>query len=58
MRIANLEEIIKNKDTEISYKDMIIKQQKKEIRKQKVLKIVGFSSAIILPVVTALVLLK
>ena len=58
MQIANLEEIIKNKDTEISYKDMIIKQQKKEIRKQKVLKIVGFSSAIILPVVTALVLLK
>ena len=58
IQIANLEEIIKNKDTEISYKDMIIKQQKKEIRKQKVLKIVGFSSAIILPVVTALVLLK
>jgi uncharacterized membrane protein YgaE (UPF0421/DUF939 family) len=58
LQIANLEEIIKNKDTEIGYKDDIIKQQKKEIRKQKVLKIVGFSSAIILPVVTALVLLK
>ncbi len=58
MQIANLEEIIKNKDTEISYKDEIIKQQKKEIRKQKVLKIVGFSGAIILPVVTALILLN
>ncbi len=58
LQIANLEEIIKNKDTEIGYKDDIIKQQKKEIRKQKLLKIVGFSGAIILPVVTALLLLN
>jgi uncharacterized membrane protein YgaE (UPF0421/DUF939 family) len=57
-QIANLELIIKNKDTEIGYKDEIIKQQKKEIRKQKVLKIVGFSGAIILPVMTALILLN
>ena len=55
---TNLSEIIKNKDIEISYKDEIIKQQKKEIRKQKLLKIVGFSGAIILPVVTALLLLR
>jgi hypothetical protein len=57
-QIANLELIIKNKDTEIGYKDEIIKQQKKEIRKQKVLKILGFSGAIILPVMTALILLN
>jgi len=57
-QIANLELIIKNKDTEIGYKDEIIKQQKKAIRKQKVLKILGFSGAIILPVMTALILLN
>jgi len=57
-RIAALEGIIKNKDEEITFKDDVIKKQKKEIRKQKVLKIIGFSGAIILPVVTALLLLN
>ncbi len=57
-QISNLEEIIKNKDIEIDYSNTIIKQQKKEIRKQKLLKLVGFSAAIILPVVTALILLN
>ena len=57
-RIANLERIIKNKDEEISLKDDIIKKQKKEIFKQKTLKIFGFSGAIILPIVTALLLIK
>lgn len=54
--ITNLERVIENKDIEIAFKDDIIKQQKKEIRKQKVLKIVGFSAAIALPIITLLVL--
>jgi hypothetical protein len=57
-RIAALEGVIKNKDEEIALKDDTIKNQKREIRKQKGLKILGFSGAIILPVVTALLLLN
>lgn len=55
--ITNLETVIENKDIEIGLKDDIIKQQKKEIRKQKILKIVGFSAAIVLPILTLLVLI-
>jgi len=54
--VTNLELVITNKDTEIYLKDDIIKQQKKEIRKQKVLKIIGFSAAIILPILTLIAL--
>ena len=57
-RIAALESVIKNKNEEIVFKDDVIKKQKKEIRKQKVLKIIGFSGAIILPVITVLLLLN
>lgn len=53
-----LGEVIKNKDKQISLLDDVIKQQKKEIIKQKLLKLGGFGSAIILPVITALILLK
>ena len=56
--IDNFETIVTNKDSELLLKDDIIKQQKKEIRKQKVLKIVGFAGSIILPVITAILLLK
>lgn len=56
-RVANLEGVLKNKDEEIAFKDDVIKKQKREIFKQKTLKILGFSGAIILPVVTALLLL-
>ncbi len=58
LRISALEGVIKNKDKEIAFKDDVIKKQKREIRKQKALKILGFSGAIILPVVTALLLLN
>lgn len=51
----NLESLIANKEEEITLKDDIIKQQKKEIRKQKVLKIIGFAGAIVLPIVVLLV---
>lgn len=55
--ITNLEMVIDNKDVEIELKDNIIKQQKKEIRKQKILKIIGFSAAIVLPIITLVVLI-
>lgn len=55
--VTNLEKVIANKDTEIALKDDIIKKQKKEIRKQKILKLVGFGAAIILPILTVLVTL-
>ena len=50
--ITNLEEVINNKDSETSIKDEIIKQQKKEIRKQKLLKIIGFATTFILVIIT------
>ena len=55
--VTNLEKVVTNKNTEIGLKDEIIKKQKKEIRKQKFLKIVGFSAAIILPIITLLAII-
>ena len=55
--VTNLEEIISNKDSEIVLKDDTIKQQKKEIRKQKFLKFLGFTGSVILPIITLLTLL-
>jgi hypothetical protein len=56
--VLNLEGVVVNKDKEITIKDEIIKIQKREIRKQKILKVAGFTGSIVLPVVTALLLLK
>jgi len=53
-----LEELIKNKDKEIAYLNDTIKQQKREIIKQKIFKIFGLSGSIVLPVITALILLR
>jgi len=53
-----LGEIINNKDKEIVLLNDVVKKQKKEIIKQKLLKLGGFSGAIILPVITALILLN
>ncbi len=55
--IKNLEELLKNKDKEISLKDDIIETQKKEIKKQKNLKRVGFISAVVLPILTLIFIL-
>ena len=52
-----LEEVIRNKDTELGYKDDIIKQQKKEIFKQKVFKFIGYTGTIDLPIITMIILL-
>lgn len=55
--IENLEKVVYNKDEEIKFKDDIIKQQKKEIRKQKIQKIIGYTAAVVLPVITLLLLI-
>lgn len=46
----NLNKILANKDKEISYLNDTIKQQKNEILKQKLLKYLGFTAAIVLPI--------
>lgn len=55
--IKNLEELLNNKDEEISLKDDIIETQKKEIKKQRNLKRVGFISAVVLPILTLILIL-
>lgn len=47
---SNLNRIIANKDKEIVDLNSVIKKQKKEIRKQKFLKIVGFTAAVVIPI--------
>ena len=55
--IKNLEELLNNKEEEISLKDGIIETQKKEIKKQRNLKRVGFISAVVLPILTLILIL-
>lgn len=55
--IKNLEELLNNKDEEILLKDDIIETQKKEIKKQRNLKRVGFISAVVLPILTLILIL-
>jgi len=55
--LSNLDEIILNKEKALLLKDNTIKQQKKEIRKQKFLKILGFTGSIILPIVVLIAML-
>jgi len=55
--IKNLEELLKNKEKEISLKDDTIETQKKEIKKQRNLKRVGFISAVVLPILTLILIL-
>ena len=57
VQISNFQSILDNKDRELSLKDDTIKQQKKEIRKQKFLKFLGLTGSVILPIITLLVLL-
>jgi len=55
--VSKLETVVKNKDEIIIYKDKTIKQQEKEIRKQKILKNLGFVGCVVLPVITLIILL-
>lgn len=57
IQIDNFETILANKNKELLLKEDTLKQQKKEIKKQKFLKIIGFSGSIILPILTLLALL-
>ena len=52
--VSNLNAIIKNKDAETQILNDIIKKQKKEIRKQKIIKIVALVGDVVLPVATLL----
>jgi len=54
--LENFDSVIANNDKEKELLENTIKQQKKEIRKQKFLKVVGFSTAVILPILTLLAL--
>jgi ADP-dependent phosphofructokinase/glucokinase len=56
--ILNDTSIIANKDTEINLHLETIKQQKKEIRKQKVLKVIGWTAAVVLPITTIILMAK
>lgn len=56
--IINDTTIIVNKDTEINLHLATIKQQKKEIRKQKVLKVIGWTAAVVLPITTIILMSK
>ncbi len=50
MMVGNLEAVLQNKDTELALLNDIIKKQSREINKQKVFKIAGFSLALALPI--------
>ena len=56
-QIENFKEVLDNKNEELGFKEDTIKQQKKEIRKQKLIKLVGFTTSIILPILTLIALL-
>mgnify|MGYP004003682023 CR=1 FL=1 len=50
--ITNLDSLVRNKDKEIGIQIEIIEIKKKEIKKQKFLKVVGFIGSILLPILT------
>ena len=52
----NLNKILNNKGNEISILNDIIKKQKREIRKQKILKVIGFTAAVVLPIITIILI--
>lgn len=52
--VKNLNEILVNKDKEVALLNEIIKKQKREIFKQKVQKIIGYSAAVVLPILVIL----
>jgi|TARA_Y100000389_G_scaffold14609_1_gene12969 RNase adaptor protein for sRNA GlmZ degradation len=55
--VVNLKNMITNNKKVIELKDDTINQQKKEIKKQKFFKFLGFAGSIILPIVTLITLL-
>ncbi len=55
-QIDNFQQILDNKNSELGMKEDTIKQQKKELRKQKLLKFLGFGGSVILPIIAILIL--
>ena len=55
--IKNLNNIVINKIKEIEYKDLTIEDQKKEIKKQRNLKRLGFVGSVVLHILTLILLL-
>lgn len=53
-QIANLDKIISNKDEEVGILNNVVEEQKKEIRKQKRLKTLGFIGSVVLPILVLL----
>ncbi len=53
-QIANLDKIIANKDEEVGILNNVVEEQKKEIRKQKRLKTLGFIGSVVLPILVLL----
>jgi hypothetical protein len=56
MMLFNDTKVIVNKNTELDLLNKIIKDQKKEIRKQKVLKVIGFTGAVVLPIIVIILM--
>lgn len=54
--LLNDTQIMVNKNVEIDLLNKTIKLQKKEIRKQKILKIIGFVAAVALPITTIILM--
>jgi hypothetical protein len=52
--VDNLNQVIVNKTTESTLKDETIGEQKSEIKKQKTLKIIGFTTSVIVPILITL----
>ncbi len=55
-QIKNFQQLLDNKDEELGHKDDTLKQYKKELRKQKFLKFLGFGGSVILPIIAILIL--
>ena len=55
-QIDNFQQILDNKNAELGMKEDTIKQQKKELRKQKILKFLGLGGSVILPIIAILIL--
>lgn len=58
LMVTDLNLILSNKDKEIAVLNDVVKKQKKEIRKQKILKIIGFTGSVALPIATFLFLTR
>jgi peptide subunit release factor 1 (eRF1) len=55
--VINLETVVNNKDQIILFKDKTIEQQGKEIKKQKLLRNLGFVGCVVLPIITLIIAL-